>query len=230
MCDGNEDDGLNSSIVPSFMSSLDQDVLDAVVDFGEAGIDSVVDAGLLSAVPVLRAVIGVHKTVRNLRDRNFAMQVSSFLQGMHDGTLDIATLEAHIAQLEEDLKHAEKELGYVLILVDKNADTRRSRLQGKLYKAFVMGNIGWSDFVDYCEVLSRCMMSDFSTLRKVWLGELEVSSASNAFRVERLASLGLVSRTMKSIVPSGNAMETRYFLSMTQFGETLCRHVLADAV
>ncbi|MBQ9005062.1 MAG: hypothetical protein IJ092_01690 [Atopobiaceae bacterium] len=213
-------------IVPSFVDSLDEDILDVAIELSELGIDGIVDAGVFSCVPVIRMAFGLGKTMRSLHERNFARQVVSFLAGVRNGTIDDVKLRYHRERLRSDPLFAEKELGYVLILVDKNVDARRSKLQGKLYSAFVMGRIGWDDFVDSCEVVSRCMMSDMETLRLIHEGVLQESTNENTFRTDRLASFGLITRSMKDLIISGTVSDTRYYLSMTDFGRMLCECAL----
>ena len=225
MCDENAFTTTNE-IVPSFVESFDEDVLDVAIELGELGLDAVVDVGVFADVPVIRTVIGLGKTVRNLYERNFARQVVSFLVGVRSGAVDSPKFAQHRERLRSDPHFAEKELGYVLILVDKNVDERRSKLQGKLYGALAMGRIGWDEFVDACEVLSRCMMSDLETLRLIHVGELRESTAANTFRTDRLASLGLIARSVKSMVEVGAGTDMRYYLSTTAFGQMLCEYAL----
>ncbi len=215
-----------NEIVPSFIDSLDEDILDVAIELGELGIDRIVDAGVFADIPVIRTAFGLGKTVRNLYERNFARQVVSFLAGVRSGVVDDGAIARHRERLRSDPHYAEKELGYVLIMVDKNVDARRSKLQGKLYSSFVMKRIGWDDFVDACEALSRCMMSDMETLWQIHTGTLQQSDVANTFRTDRLASLGLIARSTKSLTWNDARPDTRYFLSTTSFGRMLCECAL----
>ena len=180
------------AITPSFIDSVDPNLLDTLTEISEAGLDLLVNAGALDSIPIIKTLIGVTKTAMSVHEANLMRQTATFLKALLTGGLDDREWEEHIRKLRDDPKMAAKEVSFVLALVDRNVDTTRSEMHGRLYGALISRSISWDEFVDMSEVASRCMVSDLAMLQQIRSGEIDASNPGNGFRADRLASLGLI--------------------------------------
>ena len=210
----------------SFLDSLDGNLKDALLDIGEMTLDEVIDSGTLAPVPLLGLIIGVGKTAINVHNRNLFNQVLSFLRAFCSGEIDEDTLREHRELLDNDPKRRERETGFVLTIINRNIQESRSEMQGNLYRAYLNKEFGWIEFVELSEVAATCVISDLTLLRDVQRGVVEVSDRRNGYRVDRLAGLGLVQRSVKAMVSNGDLTWNDYFLSMSPFGEQFCAYAL----
>ena len=221
-----EDEQRIDALESGFVEVLDDDLKGAILELGETTLDEAIGSGALASIPLLGLIVGVGKTAINVHNRNLFMQTLAFLKAFYSGEIDEVALRKHRKKLDNDPKQREKEIGFVLTLINRNIQASRSEMQGNLYRAYLNRAFGWDEFVDLSEAAGSCVISDLELLRDVHNGFVEISDKGNGYRVERLAGLGLIQRSMKRMVPSGNGTRTDYFLAVSPFGEQFCRYAL----
>ena len=188
-------------------------------DLLEVGIDSVFDEGLLRDVPIVGIIVGAAKVVQSVRDRNLLSQTLEFIKALQEQSLSEYELDRHRRKLDADPEYAEEELGRVLVILDATLDREKSRLLAGLYAALVRGRIDWDKFCELTDVVNRMFMADFPVLRAVAAGEVQdTTQCGDAYRADRVSSLGLVSLSPKSIL--ANRMDN--YLRLTALGRQLC--------
>ena len=62
----------------------------------------------------------------------------------------------------------EKELGRILILLDKNLEIVKSVFEAKFYSAYVDSQISWNEFCELCDVTDRLFFSDLDNLKEAY--------------------------------------------------------------
>ncbi len=103
---------------------------DPIEDIGEIMIDSVFEDGVLKDIPIIRTIASFAKIGISLRERNLAKNSFAFICGVRSQQISEDKMEKYRKRME-DPKQAEKELGYVLILLDKETQIKKSELYGK---------------------------------------------------------------------------------------------------
>ena len=116
----------NTDIVPAFESSLfDQSNFEPLIDTGleyiELGIDSFLKDGLLKDIPIVGSLVGIGKFMGRVHDYNSLNQTLNFIRSFNQHR-DNAKTEKHRNKLRANPKLMEKELGHVLIIIDRNTD------------------------------------------------------------------------------------------------------------
>ncbi len=99
-----------SNLIPSFRDSVLKPLSDPAIDYLDAGIDLILEADALKAVPIVGAVSAFCKIGVNLHERNLLKQTFEFIKGFNEGSIDKETVEAHRLELENDPSKQEKEL------------------------------------------------------------------------------------------------------------------------
>lgn len=130
----------------------------------------------------------------SLRERNLAKNTYAFIRGFRRKTLSEEKIMKYRKRLN-DPKTAEKELGFALVLLDRETHYEKADLLGRAYRAFVDEKMTWEKFAELAEAINRMFMIDITHLRRV------AKSASFQFEdpeeevygMQRLEGIGLIS-------------------------------------
>ena len=226
---------MSSELVISLRESLkapaNEQMYDALAEYLELGIDSLLNEGLLRDVPFVGTVRAFCKTGANIRERNLLRQTASFIKSLNEGSLSTEDIEAYQRRLEKDQKAAERELGRVILILDRTIEEKQSRVLGRLCAAYVSGKTSWDEFVELSEVNSRMFVADYVLLHHLKSDDALESERHSEFRlvgIQRLESLGLVAET-GPVVHDGNlelrSGDDRRF-RLTQLGLTFCNFIV----
>lgn len=184
------------NLIPSFRDSLFKPMADPMIDIGEVFLDTVLEDGILKEIPIIGTIAGVVKASVAIRERQLAKNTYAFIKGLREYTIPQEKLDKYQRKLE-DPKIANRELGYVLLLLDRVIHAEKSEILGRMYAAVVDQSIGWEQFQELSEVLDRMFIADFPVLERMSYGVPLMTGVreSELHGVERLHSLGLVAGT-----------------------------------
>jgi len=215
-------------IVPAFEVSLfDPTLSDACRDFVEAGIDSVLDGGILRSVPIVNVLVGLGKTAQNIHDRNLLRQTLKFINAFKSGNIEPEKLEKYRRKLAEDPQKAEAELGRVIILLNRNVDLRKSAILGRLYSACVRGDMSWEQFCELSDVTDRIFLQDVGILQAIREGRIDNTRNCAGYQAERLNSLGLVSLATQTMrFSSVDGFNTEKALALSELGKRFVEYAI----
>lgn len=210
---------MNKLIPPLKQTVFGTDAREIATDLLKVGIDSVLDEGLLRDIPIVSVIVGTARVVQDVRDRHLLVQTLEFIRALQEQSIPGDELDRHRRKLDANPEYAEEELGRVLVILDATLDREKSRLLAGLYAALVRERIDWDRFCELTEVVNRMFMTDLPTLRAVATGEVQdTTQCGDAYRADRLSSLGLVTLSPKSMLP--NRMDN--YVRPTALGEQLC--------
>lgn len=180
-------------LIPAFESSIfDSHLTDTVKDMAELGIDSILDEGLLTDVPIVRTVIGVAKTAQNIYDRNLLRQTAIFISEFNAGALDSEKLLKYRQRIDSNPNLLEKELGRLMILLNSNIDLEKSKILAHFYKSYVFEQISWESFCELSDVLNRSLLVDITLLLRINNDKNYALPVEQKYRLDRLVSQGLI--------------------------------------
>lgn len=213
-----------NEIIPSFEVSLFEPTFSSAIDYLELGIDSIIENESIQGIPVVSTVFGIGKTVYNLRERNLLKQTLNFIKEFNQGEMKQEKIEKYRNTIKTNLGKAEKELGRVLIILDRTIDEIKTKMLAKAYKKYVFEEINWEQFCEISEVINRLFISDISLLHKVDDGLISDTTQCLTYQADRLISLGLINTAMKSISISNinTSSKTEKYISINEFGRLLC--------
>ena len=138
MCDIKKySEDLTASIVDSDLSSIPADIL-------EISIDQCINEGFLQDIPVVKAIVGLFKTGRNIKDLLFFNKLIKFLSNLKD--VDVDKRRKMVAQIdgsgEYQLKVGEK----LLYILDRCEDHEKAGYIARLFKCFINEKINYFYF------------------------------------------------------------------------------------
>jgi len=190
-----------NELIKQFDKSLVLDTKDILIDFVELGIDNIFENSALKEIPIINVLIGTGKFINDIRERNFAKNVLVFIGELNNGDISKDNLNRHIKELENDNKRMEKELSFVMILLDKTIDNRKSILFAKLYKAYITKLINWDTLEELSEVTNKLFINDLEKLKQIQNGLItNTTGRDDVYQIDRLNSIGLVDMSVISTV------------------------------
>ena len=159
---------MESNLIPSMKETLFDPVAsnmdEALGEIAEVSLDAILEDGILKEIPVFGTVLALCKTGLNLREKNFIKQTAQFITEFNKGCIDQEKYKQYKKSLENDPKKAEKELGRVILLLDRMIEDTQSKVLGAFYRGYVAGEIKWEKFCELSEVNSRMFIIDYSLL------------------------------------------------------------------
>lgn len=213
-------------LIPSFKKSLFSNTVDPIMDLGEIFLDTVFEDGILKEIPVIKSIIALVKTGTALRERQMAKNTYAFIKGLRERTISQEKIDAHRKRLE-DPKCASRELGFVLLMLEREIHAEKARISGRSYAAVVDGEITWDQYQELVEALDRMFMKDFTILERIGHGMLLPigTREDEMYGLQRLQGLGFAAEQNK-VEQRGKTwgdLENGDPVVITSFGRLLLR-------
>lgn len=220
---------MESNIIPSMKDTLfnpvSENMKDSLIEIAELGLDAVLRDGVLKDIPILGTIAVFCKTGVALQERNLIRQTAVFITSFNDGTISQEKLIEYRQALESNPKKAEKELGRVMLLLERILEEKQSHILGRFYNAYVRGALTWGKFVELSEVNLRMFLSDYKELESINrkpIEQREDVSDRRLYKIQRLESLGLVMENSTRLF-EGNTLSysnSEYRFNTTPLGGT----------
>lgn len=181
------------NLITSFRDSIFKPMEDPMMDVGEVLLDTVFEEGIIKNIPIIGVIAGIAKVTVAIHERQLAKNTYAFIKGIREKTIPQEKLDEYRHKLE-DPKKANKELGYVLLLLDREVHAEKSIALGRMYAAFIDQSISWEQFQELSEALDRMFLTDFSVLKRMKYDSLLTVGVRERelHGLERLHSIGLV--------------------------------------
>lgn len=203
---------MTTDLIPSMKATLFNPVVSnmgsSLIDIAEASIDSIMEDGILKDIPVLGAIVGLCKAGTSIRERNLIRQTAVFISSFNNCAITDEELHSYREKLEKDNKRAEKELGRVILLLDRMIEEIQSKMLGAFYRNYVKGGISWDTFCELSEANERMFFSDYAMFEKICREpikqDVEIAD-KKMYKIQRLESLGLVMEN-RTRLHSGNVL------------------------
>lgn len=186
-------------LATSLSQSINNDTATVVSDLAEIGLDSVLQDGLLKDIPFVSTVVSLYHIGSHISELHQIKKLAVFIDEINENIVDEDKRNHYIEKLTNSSKKLNKELEYILVLLNRYLDYYKPRFLAKLYLAYLDNNISWNDFSEYAEIIDRLLLSDFGCLCEfmfhggVVINQRVVDVAS----VLRLQSVGFVEKQNK---------------------------------
>lgn len=178
------------SLSESMSNSLKPEVLNVIAELGEIGLDSLMDDGVLKEIPIISTAVSVYKFGNSIRERHNISKLLKFLQELNNGIADEEQRQKYTEKFSTDPKVKNRELEYIIIILDRYINFDKAKHLAKLYLAYLDDVISWLDFCKYSETIDRFLPGDLDVLKS----RKRFSSSSNIPTdvLQRLVANGLI--------------------------------------
>lgn len=211
----------------SFKNSITDETTEIVSNIGEIGLDAFLNDGLLKNIPFLSTVVSVYKIGNSLHDQYHLKKLCVFLEEINASIEDKNKRQDYINKFVSKRSFRDKELEYIIILIERCIGMEKPKMIAKLYLAFLYKDINWDSFTMYAEVIDRFLPGDFIVLSN---GGITLTNHDGHEAILRLEALGLMAEkridyhvisggTFGEDIPDETDEERTYI--RTAFGEKL---------
>ena len=187
---GQRENDKNNSLSIALKDSLSKNMPDAVQETMEATLDSFIKDGLFKDLPIIKYVASAYNMVSDIRSWHTIRKLSVFIDEFNRGVLERDKYEEYIQLLSKDSKRINRELDYIVIIVDRMLELEKPAMLAKLYMAYLEKQISWNEFAKYSIVTERYLCGDYEVLEKGTIQVSDETSIDDA--ILRLEALGLM--------------------------------------
>lgn len=185
----------NKSLSIAFGESLTKNVVDTASEFVEIGLDSIMDNELLKKIPFVSTIVATYRIGKGIRERQYIAKLASFLNEINKGIADDKKRQGYREKFKENKNFRNKELEYILILIDRYISFDKPKILAKLYLAYLESTLTWFEFTKYAEIIDHLISGDLQCLNEELLTSI-TNNSSSIDSVLRLLSTGLVSQNV----------------------------------
>jgi len=171
----------------SLIDSLAHSKLERLaIEGAELTLDNLLGSGLLKDIPIVNTLSAIYSTSVSIRNYLFMKKIIRFLSEI----TDIAEQERKkfVRQLDKDKEFKRKVGENVILLLERLDDMDKLEIVGKLFKAYILGRIQFTNFQRLASAVERIYLPDLSELKKHYSHESTDDLVS-----QRLAVNGLLS-------------------------------------
>lgn len=149
------------SLAESMELTMDKSNLSVVGDIGEVIIDAAMDDGIFKDIPVIGAIVGASKCIKNVSDVLFTKKLIAFLFELRD--TDVHEREEAIAKWESDAKYRIRVGEVLLNMINRCDDTQKAKWLSQLFHELVLKRNETELFMRAEKVLSSLSVTDIIT-------------------------------------------------------------------
>lgn len=222
----------NSKILPAMSASIFEPLPDIGTDYFEIGLDSILDAGPLQEIPIVKTLVAVCKVGMNWNERNMLRQLFAFIQELNSGDIAPEKIKKHKEKIENDPQQFEKELGRITRIINEQLDLLPSKVLGAIYRSYIGQEINWDKFCELSEVNRRIFTNDYKVLAQLnWSGAKQPGTGA-LYQLDRLVSVGLIRNKNRVYAvfagddgsePESDEHSMLQHYELTSFGRTFCQ-------
>ena len=205
----------NKSLSESMEQTLETSNLSFLGDIGEVMIDATMEESVLRDVPIIGAIVGLGKCIRNVVDMLFTKKLIAFLRGLKD--TDAKKRQKAIRKWEEDTNYRIHVGETLLNMINRCDDTLKAKWLSKLFYELVLKNQNSIMFMRAEKVLSSLSVMDVQAFLNLPQGSYSVIIKTQD--AEPFANCGLYMPKVTLIMNRGYMPETR--MHITEVGKCI---------
>ena len=181
---------MKENLSTALSNSLSESTGNISANLAEVGLDMVVEEGLIRDIPLISTAISAYKIGKGIRELAYLKKMAAFVQAMNDGIPDEKCRALYKMRISADERKRNRELEYILVLIDRYMRPDKAKMLAKLYLAYLDERIVWDEFVKYAEVVDRLLPGDYEELQqKIWT---DINDSFVSDNLLRLGASGLV--------------------------------------
>lgn len=153
-----------NNLAASFEDTLNENLTSCISELAEVGIDSILDEGLFKDIPIISTVITAFQIGKSIQERHCIKKLAVFLNELNKQIADQEKRKTYISKFKEHAQFREKELEYILIILDRYIGFDKPQMLAKIYLSYLDGRIPWDDFARLSETIDRFLPGDYYVL------------------------------------------------------------------
>lgn len=176
---------------------MDNNTLDNIESISLDGIESLTDIILkneiIEKVPIANIASAIIKTGEMIYNKNLFRQTVSFIESLNKQEISKEKVEKYKEKVFKNEKRESEEIERVLLYLNKNIDTEKSRLLAKFYASYVNQEINWNKFCEFATISNQIFIEDLQIIYDIYKDEETKVVIYENYKISRLMSTGLLS-------------------------------------
>lgn len=169
------------------LNPIEKDEILSAIDYLENSALNEVSNNLVENIPFVSYVSKIYKGCQDLKEVNYLTKLACFLLGFNQCKESDEKVYDYQLKLKENEKFRQKELRYIVLILDSIIDNEKAAWLGNLYFSYINNQITWDEFKKYREILEQLIVNDFYELFN------DLKTIPDDVQL-RLISLGLIKR------------------------------------
>ena len=176
---------------------MENNTLDNIESIALDGIESLTDIILkneiIEKVPIANMATSIIKTGEMIYNKNLFRQTVSFIESLNKQEISKEKAEKYKEKVFKNEKRESEEIERVLLYLNKNIDTEKSRLLAKFYASYVNQEINWNKFCEYATIINQIFIEDLPIIYDIYKDEETKVVIYENYKISRLMATGLLS-------------------------------------
>lgn len=176
---------------------MNNNTLDNIESIALDGIESLTDIILkneiIEKVPIANIATSIIKTGEMIYNKNLFRQTVSFIESLNKQEINKEKAEKYKEKVFKNEKRESEEIERVLLYLNKNIDTEKSRILAKFYASYVNQEINWNKFCEYATIINQIFIEDLPIIYDIYKDEETKVVIYENYKISRLMATGLLS-------------------------------------
>lgn len=176
---------------------MNNNTLDNIESIALDGIESLTDIILkneiIEKVPIANMATSIIKTGEMIYNKNLFRQTVSFIESLNKQEISKEKAEKYKEKVFKNEKRESEEIERVLLYLNKNIDTEKSRILAKFYASYVNQEINWNKFCEYATIINQIFIEDLPIIYDIYKDEETKVVIYENYKISRLMATGLLS-------------------------------------
>lgn len=189
----------------------------------ETSIDTIIENGIVENIPIANIALAIIKTGEMVYNKNLLKQTIEFIESLNKQEISKEKLKKYKQKFLKNEKKEKEELERVLLYLNQNIETEKSRLLAKFFASYINQEINWDRFCEFATVLNQIFVNDLQTLYEVYKDTRNKEASIiiyERYKISRLISTGLLSNYSGAItVRELSEKGSREIFEKNGFGE-----------
>lgn len=179
------------------VNKMNNNTLDNIESIALDGIESLTDIILkneiIEKVPIANIATSIIKTGEMIYNKNLFRQTVSFIESLNKQEISKEKAEKYKEKVFKNEKRESEEIERVLLYLNKNIDTEKSRILAKFYASYVNQEINWNKFCEYATIINQIFIEDLPIIYDIYKDEETKVVIYENYKISRLMATGLLS-------------------------------------
>lgn len=182
---------MNTDLSSALEQSITEESKNVASMIVQLGIDAIVKDGALQGIPIVATVASIFKIGHSITELHYLKKLAQFVFTLNFDVEDEEQRQYYISKLQSNKEQANKEVEYILVLLDRYIQYSKADMLAKLYLAYLRKEISWDAFSVFSEVIDRLLPGDYEVLKKL-CGKQPIQNGINGEAFLRLSAIGMV--------------------------------------
>lgn len=205
-------------------NDLVSSIADTLSDLSDSAIQFISDNDIADKIPSVGIITNGIRVFKSVHDIIFLNNIKKFIKNVKENNVSAEEINEHFDNLSKDKRN--KELYLVISYIEQTKDENKIQFFSKIYSNYINGKISEEQLREYFNIVDNMFITDFPILKDIYLNpNYKEANREEAFRCERIHSLGLTGFSIKGLYPMDEEYERFGVIVISALGKEFCQTI-----